>query len=222
MDLILFLLILTVIYCIHKLYQYKQQSQLRYLVSWSVTTHFNSVPSIRPGLDLIDYIYRAQRNLKIPTDYCFTKQSELDVVYLLLAEYQRSIAQKFFNYNLNPPRFKKRLSGEQYFMYMLCMMLKQHQCDNVYLSHDMHEKRISYTEYGSWGGPNYDATYTLSDFALTYHKLYYVTYLFCKNDQILNQTGYFIDSDYIKKISTKNRLVLVATTSYLYYVFIYD
>lgn len=204
MDLIIFSLISFIIYCIYKLYQCKKQSRLRYLVSWSVTTYFSNAPSIRPGSDLIDCIYKAQRNLKIPAKYCFTNESELDVLYLLLEEYQRSIAQKFFNFSLNPPKCKKRLSGEQYFMYMLCTMLKQHQCDSEYLRHNMHDKRISYTEYGSWGCPNYDAVYSLSEFALTYHKLYYVTHLFCKNDPILSQTFDFSDSDFIKKnIDTK-------------------
>lgn len=200
MTLILFLLILLLSYCIHELYSYKQHSQLYYLVGWSVTTNYSSAPSIRPGLDLIDYIYRAQRNLGIHADYCFSSQSELDTVALLLKEYQRSLSQKYFNGHLLPPKYKKPISGEQYFMYMLCNMLKHHQCDSHYMNHDMHAKRLSYVEGGLWGIQNYDATYSLSDFALTYHKLYYVTYLFCQNDSVLNQTCDFTDSDSIKKI----------------------
>lgn len=204
MGLILFLLILSIIYCIHRLYQYKKQSELRYLVAWSVTANYQCAPSLRPGLDLIDYIYRAQRNLEIQTEYCFTRQGELDDVDLILKEYQRSLAQRFFNYTLLPPNNKMKISGEQYFMYMLCKMLNEHQCESFYLGHNMHEKRISYTEYGSFGWLSYDAIYSLSDFALTYHKLYYVTYLFCKNDPILSKAGDFVDSDFIKKnIDTK-------------------
>lgn len=197
---ITFLLVLSLAYCFYKLYQYKQQSKLRYLVSWSVTTDFSSATSVRPGLDLIDYIYRAQRNLEIKADYCFTRQSELDVVDLLLKEYQRSLAQKFFNCALLPPAYKKTISGEQYFMYMLCMMLKQHQCDSYYLGKDMHAKNLSYKEYGSWGATHYDATYLLTDFSVTYHKLYYAVHLFCQNDPILNQNKDFYNSDSIKEI----------------------
>lgn len=200
MTSILFLLVIFLAYCTHKLYLYKQQSQLHYLVAWSVTTHYSSAPSIRPGLDLIDYIHRAQSNLKIPTDYCFSKQSEFDTVDLLLKEYQRSLTQTYFNGNLLPIKYKKPISGERYFMYMLCNMLKQHQCDSYYLNHNMHAKRLSYVEGGLWGVQNYDATYLLSDFALTYYKLYYVTYLFCQNDPILSQICDFCDSDSIKKI----------------------
>lgn len=203
---ILFLLMLLLAYYIHTLHLYKQQSKLRYLVAWSVTTHYSSTPSIRPGLDLIDYIYRAQRNLNIPTDYCFTKQSELEIVDILLKEYQRSLAQKYFNYNLLPAKFNKPVSGEQYFMYMLCNMLEQHQCDSYYLEHGMHAERLSYKEYGSWGATHYDATYLLSDFALTYHKLYYVAYLYCQHDSILNQNKDFSAPDSIKEIINTQKI----------------
>lgn len=200
MAIIPFLLMLSLVYCIYKLYQYKQQSQLRYLVAWSVTTNFSSTQSIRPGLDLIDYIYRAQRNLEIQTDYFFTKQIELEFVDLLLKEYQRFLTQKFFNCTLLPPKYKKTISGEQYFMYMLCLMLKQHQCDSYYLGKDMHAKNLSYKEYGSWGATHYDATYSLTDFSVAYHKLYYTVHLFCQNDPILNQNKEFYNSDAIKEI----------------------
>lgn len=199
MELLLFLLALSLGYCIYKLYLYKQQLKLQYLVAWSVTTHCSSAPSIRPGLDLIDYIHRAQMNLKIPSCYCFTQQSELDFVDLLLKEYQRSITQAFFNHSLQLPKYKKSLSGEQFFMYMLYMTLNQHQCDSYYLNHAMHTKRLSYIEGGLWGVQNYDATYLLSDFALTYYKLYYVVSLFCQNDPLLSQNKVFVDPDSIKK-----------------------
>ena len=68
----------------------------------------------------------------------------------------------------------------------------------------MYMKRLSYKEYGTWGQTNYDETYLLSNFALAYQKLYYVTYLFCMNDPILSATGSFNNPDHIKEtIDTK-------------------
>ena len=150
-------------------------------------------------LSLIDYIYRAENNLQIPKCYCLSSETEIAIVVLILKEYQRFITQKYFNNYLTPPKFKK-ISGEQYFMYKLCLMLDDHECDSHYLGHDMYAKRISYTEYGTWGQVNYDATYSLSNFGLVYHKLHYITYMFCMNDAVLNESGDFSGAEFIKKI----------------------
>lgn len=50
----------------------------------------------------------------------------------------------------------------------------------------MHQKRLSYSEYGSWGGKLFDATFLISDFSVVFHKLMYTSYLYCKSSKSIN------------------------------------
>ena len=78
------------------------------------------------------------------------------------------------------------ISGEEYFMFSISNYLEEHQCDYQFSSHDMHKETISFKSYGSWGGPLYDAEYALTDFAIVYHKLYYISLLYCQSNDVIN------------------------------------
>lgn len=67
---------------------------------------------------------------------------------------------------LSIPTGKYLMPDKTYFMYLLQGYCEEHQCDYKLLGYDMHKETISHKSYGSWGGPLYDATYSLTDFAI--------------------------------------------------------
>ena len=119
----------------------------------------------------------------------------------ILSEFQKELIQDYFSNKLKIVKSKYDIPGEHYFMFALTSFLEDHQCDYDFQGNPMHKDTLSYKRYGDWGGPCYDATYSLTDFALVYHKLYYVAYLFCKSSEIFNPKGVaFRNSESIRSI----------------------
>lgn len=196
------ILILSVIcYAFYRLHQYKQQDEFFHLVAWCVTTDYKSTLSVRPGLDLCHYIGNAQIDQKLPSEYCIRGDTEWQVVKEILKEYQRDLTQSYFNGNLKVMKNKYSIPGEHYFMFSLCNFLREHQCDYEFLRHNMHQETLAYKKYGQWGVTSFDATYSLTEFAIVYHKMYYIVYNFCKASKIFNPKGEAYQyADDIKKI----------------------
>lgn len=113
---------------------------------------------------------------------------EWETVKIIIANFQKVIVQKYFHNSLNLPK-SKYIDGEIYFMYLLQGYLEENQCNHSFLGYDMHKETISRENYGSWGGQLYDATYALTDFALIYHKLFYIAYMSCKESKAFNSIG---------------------------------
>lgn len=108
---------------------------------------------------------------------------------MILSSFQKQLTQEYFLNILRLPKTKYEIDGKTYFMGTLLNYLQEHQCDSVFIGNNMHEKRIEYKEYGTWGKKLYDATYIITDFSVILHKLYYITYIFCKNSKIFNPNG---------------------------------
>lgn len=159
---------------------------LRALVAWCITENSNEY---RCNLHLHEYISNAQYDGKILEDYRITDEAEWNITKEIIIYYQKDMTQMYFTNRLSLPKSKYEIPGEHYFMYSLQSYLGEHQCDYAFCGHDMHKETISRKNYGSWGGQLFDATYALSDFSLVFHKLYYISYMFCKHSQILNPKG---------------------------------
>lgn len=178
-----------------------QERQLKRLVAWIVTTNYTGIGSIRPGLDLHHYIGEEQTAQNLPNEYLIISDDDWRLTKEILTEFQRTITQDYFNSRLSIIKRKQRITEEDYFFVSLTEFLKEHQCDNQFIGRDMHSKIISRKDYGSWGGQLYDATYSLTDFAILYHKVYYTAYNHCKSSQRINPNGdAFQNADAIKKI----------------------
>lgn len=190
--------------------EYSQEKKLRDLVSWS------AIGDYCPGLgrhsyvrELLIEVLNAQCNNAIDKKYSITEDSEKKCVIEIIEAYQKDIMRSYFKGQLIVIKSKYAISGADYFMISLCNFLKDHQCDYQFLGHEMHKERIAYKEYGAWGGTLFDATYSLTDFATVYHKLYYITYLFCKNSEIANPSGYAYNNEkYIKEILDTKQIQL--------------
>ncbi len=177
-DFKLFLIVflsIVIFFMILKLIDYSKAADKYNAVKWIVTD--SDVPL---------FIKRTAKELNIPENYRINTNEEEKLFKEILCQYKEHIHQCYFHNTLPVPNNKVFPEDQTYLMYSLCLYLNDHQCDTVFCGHNMHTERLEYTEYGSWGGPLYDAKYTLSDFSITFHKLYYISYVYCKNNKALN------------------------------------
>ena len=174
-------LVLVTVYAFYKLSAYSKECNFRDLVAWSVSEDNH----IRANLSLSAYLSNAQIRLSIPREYCISGDIEAKFMHDIIAAYQKDLTNSFFKGNLTAIKSKYVVSGEAYFMYLLYIFLSDHQCDYDFIGHNMHKERIFYKEYGSLGSTHFDATFSLSDFAVAFHKLHYITYMYCRDSRIL-------------------------------------
>lgn len=180
---IIIALVFTVAYMAKRINDYSKASTLHSLVTWCV---INSMDQYSHSLPLWAYINNAQIKFQIPQKYCISGDEEWSAAQEIIEEFRKDLIQSYFQDSLRPIKSKYAIPGEHYFMFALTTFLEEHQCDYEFIKHDMHKEQLEYKRYGNWGGPLYDATYSLTDFAVVYHKLYYIAYLCCKDSKIMN------------------------------------
>ena len=184
-----------------------RERKLRDLVSWSVV---NAKPQelLVHSHDLPLWAYLKNAQIKyIPQEHHISGDDEWQFAKEILEAYQNYLTQSYFRGHLKEIKSKYAVDGEDYFMSALHDFLSSHECDSKFLGYDMHEKTVDYKGYGSWGGPLFDATYSLSKFAVVYHKMYYIAYHYCKNSKITNPKGSsFQNEKYIREILDTNQI----------------
>jgi hypothetical protein len=163
-----------------------KERELRNLVSWStVRSRPNELLIHAHDLPLWSYISNSQIELKLPQDYRIGGDDEWAYTKEILEEYQKDLTQSYFKGHLIVIKSKYVISGENYFMASLYAFLSEHQCDYKFIGHDMHKERISYKRYGEGFSSAYDVIYALTDFAIVFHKMHYITYMYCRRNDIL-------------------------------------
>lgn len=165
---------------------------LHELVAWCVT---DSSSEYRCNIHLHEYISNAQIDEKISKDYSISNEAEWNIAKEIITYYQKYLTQLYFTNRLTLPKSKYVIPGVHYFMYTLQAYLELHQCDYTFYGHEMHKETISQKNYGSWGGQLFDAIYALSDYSLVFHKLYYISYVFCKHSKIFNPKGEMFNNE---------------------------
>lgn len=199
---ILAIFILSAFVAFGKWHEYSREKKLRDLVSWSVLGDYSpTLGRYSYVRELLVTVLNAQYNDEIDKKYRIIEETEKQYVIQIIEEYQKDIMRSYFQGHMTLIKSKYEVRGKDYFMIALRDFLESHQCDEKFLGHDMRKERLEYKRYGDWGGPCYDATYSVSDFATVYHKLYYITYLYCKNSKIANPNGNRFNNDsFIKEI----------------------
>jgi hypothetical protein len=193
-------------YLVKSLKKYSKNETLRELVAWCVTKNSNEY---RCNLHLHEYVGNAQIKGNISVEYRISGEAEWNIVKEIISFYQIDMTQMYFTNRLSLPSSRYSIPGEHYFMYSLQSYLEEQQCDYTFNGHDMHKETISHKNYGSWGGQLFDATYALSDYSLVLHKLYYISYMFCKRSQVLNSKGdLFVSEGAIEDIIDSKRITL--------------
>jgi hypothetical protein len=153
--------------------------------------------------DLMDAIRDAQN--KQGAKYSIITDSDYDFTKKILDAYRDHIAHTYFSDDIGIPKGMRSILGRDYFMMTLCSFLHKHRCESYFLGERMHSKRLLCKEY-DYGGC--DAEYALSDFGIVFYKLYYISYLSCKNSKVVNRDGIYSHENNIKKIIDTAQIVL--------------
>ena len=157
--------------------EYYREKSLRQMVAWSVTGG--------DGIALWADISNAQIKLNLPKEYCISGDGEWAYAKEIIDEYKKDLMLSYFRGNLHVIKSKYTIQGHAYFMFALYAFLSNHQSDYKFLENDMHKEMISYKSYGSTFSAGFDATYSLTEFAVVFHKMHYITYMYCRQHSIL-------------------------------------
>jgi|GEM_PF-7010956 len=177
---LIFPIILLVIVLITKWNECNKLKKTKELTAWTVT-----ITDRYRCFDLFTYISRAQKDLELSQPYCIDS-NEIEFAKEILNALQQNTAQLYFYDTLPKPKCKSISSCEAYFMFLLHCYLKKIQCADSFLGHNMQNKTISKTDYGSWGVTQYEATNEISDFALVVNKLIYVSLIYLRKSKDFN------------------------------------
>lgn len=199
---IIVILIIIIVYLIWENRKVALQNRIKKLAAWTITENSNTY---RCNIHLHEYISNEQKNLL--EEYRIVDEDDLEMAKEILSSFQKYLNEQLLINSLVMPKTKHVISGEDFFMFHLQFYLEKHQCDDSFIGYDMHEKTISRTNYGSWGGMLYDATYSLTKFAVVFNKLYYISYCYCKNSKSINPDGeYFVNENGIENIIDSKRI----------------
>lgn len=190
MELILTVLlgifVLAAIIAFEKWHEYTQERELRDLVSWSAIGDYCPALGRHSYVrDLLIAVLNAQFDDAIEKKHRITDEADKPYVIEIIEDYQRDIMRSYFKGQLKIIKSKYSIRGEHYFMLTLYCFLSEHQCDYEFLGHAMHKERIAYKSYGESLSAGFDATYSLTDFAVVFHKMHYITYMYCRGNKIL-------------------------------------
>ena len=161
-------------------------------IKWCIANDPSSynIENQRSGLKLRNAIARVQSQLSIDTKYKITL-GEKELVDKIISAYQQNLIQEYFRgFAVNHP-----LSNVDYFVITFQEFLERSKDEETFSGEIMLIQK-SYNES--------DIVYELTDFAVTYNKLYYIASL--KALQICRQTAKEGTLIYIWMEEAKNRI----------------
>ena len=204
-----FLFIVVLIWSISTWRKFKISEELKQLVTWCV--HPDDIT--RYNIPLWAHIKDAQLHCNILEKHKISWDVEKDYVNDIIAAFQHDLIERFFSNGISHKKInelilpKSTAKYTDFFLFRLFCFLSEHGYDSRVLGHDVFEKQISYKGYGIWGKPLYDAVYELSEFGRTVQKLYYITYLSCKESLIYkNEIAGWITPEYFTDDLDKNQI----------------
>lgn len=180
----IFLFAVVLVWGFSKWRNLRKLEQLREWIYWASSKNNNA----RYSMSLLQHFKNEQIKAKIPDPYRVSGDEEWEFVEKILKEYQLDLMYAFFEGRA--AIIKDKLSVNEncntsYFVFSLYIFLCDHQCDYKFCGEEMHSKTIEHNSYGVWGHPLFDATYALTDFAIVFHKMMYVTYMAAKGNGLL-------------------------------------
>lgn len=188
-------LLFVLIICIYNIYQYSLKKKLYELVAWCCATKHKQY-NFHELFDLLNVIYNAQTKLEVDSKYRIDSEEERSVMCDIIESYQNELSLKYFEGRLRVDRQITNMSDSEYFMFSLCSFLQDNACEYDFNNNKMY----NFISAKRYEGGDYEK-YSLTDYAVIYHKLYYITYLFCqKNKQINKNNQYYNSLDWLKKI----------------------
>lgn len=168
MEIIVGLLVIFILANLEKLIDYNRQSKVRTLVH----------DCLRSRRDLVYFIYQAQS--AIPPQY-HIDNSENCCVNALLSEFEDSLTHKHSAGEITLPKTRYSIPTIDFFMYQLYLFCKEYQCDEEVAGEAMRDFVLS--------RQGYNTIYSLTDFGVTFHKIYYISVNYTANSRIYNPNG---------------------------------
>lgn len=198
MMLFIYIFIILAIYTIYLISKQKNNDYQRGYIKFCINSDNEF---------LIRFMEQAQKDSDIPEKYFIDSYDDKNID-IVLSKFKDDLKNRYFNGATMDPKKNRRkfIKEEDFFMYSLFRFLRHNSAKSEFYGNKMQEKRISYTEYGSWGAKHFDATYTITDFAVSFLKLEIITCEYCKSKESLasNEEIFDINTDVIKKeIDTK-------------------
>lgn len=153
-----------------KWYEYKKEKELQEFITWAVTGGCR--PNSYYG-ELLYAIRCAQNNSSIDESCRICDDIELEYVLEIIEKYQIDLMRLYLKGYPISVESKYVLYENEYFMFTFYEFLSRHQSDYEFAGHEMS-----------------------SDFGTTLHKLHYIAFVYCKNNEKLkNKVGYWTESE---------------------------
>lgn len=124
--------------------------------------------------DMICIIRSLDREINL--SYKMTDE-EYASIKSILSDHKKLLIDSFFKNELAP----LKLSPREFYLFSLYDYLNKHLTDIYYKENEMYIE-LSRKDYGSYGGRLYDAIYSITDYGIAYHKLFYSVSLYCENN----------------------------------------
>ena len=157
MSLLLVLYFLLSLVAFGKWYKYKKEKELLDLISWSaIGDYCRAMGRTSYVREPTVAVFNAQFDANIETKYRLSYEADYTVVIELIKDFQLDLMRSYFKRNRVIVKSKYAVSAMDYFMFALYVFL----CD-------------------------YQSEYVLSDSAVVFCKMNYITYLYCKRSKIL-------------------------------------
>lgn len=157
---LLIVFVFVAIIAFKKWHEASQERNLRDLVEWSISSDNH----IRCNFSLSTYVYNAQIKLSLPQAYRISGDEERKILNEILEEYKKDLMQAYFAGKLGLPKSKYVIRGQDYFMFTLYCFLSDHRSDYNFLGYNLNK---------------------LTDFSMVFHKMHYITYMYCRGNDIL-------------------------------------
>ena len=185
-------------------------------VAWCVTEDSHIY---RCNMQLIDWLHNipfysikkksadcffpnADKLFPIHEKYRIHIDEERTIAKEILKQYQQDLIQRYFSGKLSLAYSPPKLTSAEYFLFTLSEFLQKHECEKSFNGNEMYKVK-DYKSYGSWGGALYDATYELTDYAVVYHKMYYIAQMYCltlRKNPLDTETTSYISAEVTKKV----------------------
>lgn len=170
MTWIIVILLFGIVFLSQKTYEFYKSNNLFEKAKWFVS--YNQPYEPKPEIKMRDIILHLQRKLSLSEKYLIT-ETELEIVSEILQSFQLDLIKKYFNGSLSNCKF----TNAEFFIIKLNEFLERNQCKDSFNGNEMHAEVKNYKSYGTWGMTSFSATYVLTDYAITYYKVLYITQL---------------------------------------------
>ena len=199
LEIVSFIFIVSIFFLSRDNKKYNRQNKLKEFVKWCIIEDKPKVNTYKTSL--YNSINEIQNELNILSEYRLSTNNDWDTVKKILKEFQRIIILSYFSDTLPTPKIKSNseIENDTCFFYLLQRYLAEHRYESSFLGYKMQEV-IKKTDKPDTITDLSESEYELTDFSLIFNKLYYITYLYCKNNPILNPKGkYWNDEAEIEK-----------------------